>query len=327
MTVETEHMSSQRAARGTQFTTWAQASALLAGIGVLLTAVLWPQLGPWAIAFAVLGALAILVLAVRVPPAAMMRIYGARPYEAGDLARLDGITRELARRAGLPSPPRLYVVPSLGVSTFSFGSGQRFATALTEGLLRRLTMREVAAILAREVVHAKRGDLLVYGVADLVSRCAQILYYVGLAWAALGLLGAVSGGEPVPWLTIVLLLLAPTLMTFLQLSLPRDGEFDTDRAAALVTGDSLGIASAISRLDAFPGAPLDEIIPFVPARKIALPSMLRLPVEVERRIARLTAFEAPPAMPLDVAEGPRISLIGVGPIELRPRYRWPGVWF
>ena len=31
--------------------------------------------------------------------------------------------------------------------------------------------------------------------------------------------------------------------------------------------------------------------------------------------------------PLDVAEGPRISLVGVGPIEMRPRYRWPGVWF
>lgn len=327
MTVEAEHISSERAPRGTLLANWAQAAALLAAFGLLLMAVLWPQLGHWAVAFAVLGALGILVLAARVPPAAMMQIYGARPYEAGDLARLDRITGELARRAGLPAPPRLYVVPSMRVTAFSFGSGQRFATALTEGLLRRLAMREVAAILAREVAHAQRGDLLVYGIADLVSRCAQGLYYVGLAWAALGLLGAVSGGEPVPWLTIILLLLAPTLMTFLQLSLPRDREFDTDRAAARITGDPLGVASAISRLDAAPGAPLDEIVPLVPARKVALPSLLRLSTEVERRVARLTAFEAPPVQPLDVNQGPRISLIGVGPIELRPRYRWPGVWF
>jgi heat shock protein HtpX len=55
--------------------------------------------------------------------------------------------------------------------------------------------------------------------------------------------------------------------------------------------------------------------------------MLRLSTEVDRRVARVTEFQAPPMPPLDISEGPRISLIGVGPIELRPRYRWPGVWF
>jgi heat shock protein HtpX len=28
-----------------------------------------------------------------------------------------------------------------------------------------------------------------------------------------------------------------------------------------------------------------------------------------------------------VAEEPMISLIGLGPIAMRPRYRFPGVWF
>jgi heat shock protein HtpX len=30
---------------------------------------------------------------------------------------------------------------------------------------------------------------------------------------------------------------------------------------------------------------------------------------------------------MDIQEAPMISLIGVGPIEMRPRYRWSGVWF
>jgi heat shock protein HtpX len=55
--------------------------------------------------------------------------------------------------------------------------------------------------------------------------------------------------------------------------------------------------------------------------------MLRFAPPAERRIALLNALQAPPMPPLDIAEGPRISLIGVGPIEMRPRYRWPGVWF
>ena len=102
-----------------------------------------------------------------------MRIYGARPYQAGDLAQFDRITTELARRAGLRRAPRVYVVPSMLLSAFSMGSSRLFAIAVTEGLLRRLTMREVAAVLAREVAHAQRGDLLVFGIADWISRFAQ----------------------------------------------------------------------------------------------------------------------------------------------------------
>jgi heat shock protein HtpX len=68
-------------------------------------------------------------------------------------------------------------------------------------------------------------------------------------------------------------------------------------------------------------------MPPVPARKVPLPSLLRYLPPAERRVTRLKTFQAPPMPPLDTTEGPRISLIGVGPIEMRPRYRWPGVWF
>ncbi len=327
MTLEAFQPPSRPVPRAAILANYAQATALLAGFGALLAAALWSQLGQGALLVALAAAIGIVAIATRLSPAKAMRIYGARPYQTGDLAQFDLIANELARRAGLAAPPRLYLVPSMLVTAFSIGSSQRFATALTEGLLRRLTMREVAAVLAREVAHAQRGDLVVFGISDLVSRCAQGLYYVGLALAALNIFSVVAGGERSSWLSIILMLLAPFLINFLQLGLSHARELQVDRAAALLTGDPLGVASAISRLDAFPGSPIDDIVPPVPARKVALPSMLRLSTDAERRIAQVTAFEAPPMPPLDVTEGPRISMIGVGPIELRPRYRWPGVWF
>jgi heat shock protein HtpX len=327
MTIELENNPSRPIARGASLANIAQAGVLLAGLGALLAVVLWPEFGRGAIVIAILAGAGIVALSTRVSPGTIMRIYGARPYQAGDLAQFDQITSVLAHRAGLRRAPQLYVVPSMLLSAFSVGSSQRFAIALTEGLLRRLTMREVAAVLAREVAHAQRGDLLVLGIADFVSRCAQGLYYVGLALAALNILRGIGGGEPVSWLSILLLILAPTLMTLLQLALSRSREIETDRAAALLTGDPLGLASAVSRLDVLPGSPLDDLLPPVPARKVPLPSMLRYPPPADRRIARLNTFQAPPMPPLDIAEGPRISLVGVGPIEMRPRYRWPGVWF
>lgn len=313
--------------RSTVIANGLQGAILLGAFGALTAAIFWPQLGNGAMLVALAAILLILLLAIYVPPATLMRVYGARPYEAGDLAQFDRITGELARRAGLASAPRLYVVPSMELSAFSFGTRQRFAIAVTEGLLRRLTMREVAGILAREVAHARRGDLPVFGIADFVSRFAQGFYYAGLFFAALNALRAIGGAEPVPWASVVLLVAAPLLMSLLQLALSHSREVATDRAAALLTGDPLGLASAIARLEASPGSPLDDLLPPVPARKVPLPSLMRFPPPTERRIALLNTFQAPPIPPLDTEETPRISLIGVGPIQMRPRYRLSGVWF
>jgi heat shock protein HtpX len=305
----------------------AQAGLLLVAFAGLLALALWPGLGAMAIIIALLAAAAIVALAVRTAPEKLMQIYGARPYQAGDLAQFDRLTAELAGRAGLVRPPRLYVVPSMLLSAFSIGSSQHAAIAVTEGLLRRLTMREIAAVLALEISHVRRGDPLALGIADLVTRCAQGLYFVGLGLTALNVWRLIIGEELVSWWSVALLILTPALLNILQLALSRSSEFEADRAAALLTGDPLGLASAVSRLDAPPGDPLEDLIPPVPARKVPLPSMLRYPPPADRRIARLNALQAPPMPPLDIADGPRISLVGVGPIEMRPRYRWPGIWF
>jgi heat shock protein HtpX len=261
------------------------------------------------------------------PPSLAMWLYGARRHEPGSLEQIDGLVADLAQRAALARAPTLYVIPSTMLSAFSVGGADRSAIAVTETLLRRLTMREIAGILAREVSHVCLGDLLVFGIADIVTRLAQALYYLGLALAALNLWHLVTGDDLVTWWTVALLVLAPALLNLLQLSLSRGREYAADRAAALVTGDPMGLASAISRLEVPGGTVWDDLLPPVPARRVPLPSLLRCPPPAERRLARLRALEAPPMPPLDIEEGPRISMVGVGPIEMRPRYRWPGVWF
>jgi heat shock protein HtpX len=305
-----------------------QAGLLLTALGALLALACWPLFGvAGAVIIAVVSALAVVALALRMPPPVAMWLYGARRHEPGSLNQEDALVADLAQRAALARAPALYVVPSTMLSAFSVGSAQRSAIAVTETLLRRLTMREIAAILAHEISHACMGDLVVFGIADLVTRFAQVLYYFGLALAALNLWHLVTGDDLVSWWTIALFVLAPAVLNALQLSLSRGREFAADRAAALITGDPMGLASAISRLDVSSGAPWDDLLPPVPARKVPLPSLLRCPPPAEKRVARLHALEVPPMPPLGIEEGPRISMVGVGPIEMRPRYRWPGIWF
>jgi heat shock protein HtpX len=303
------------------------AALLLGALATVLTVAMWPAIGPAAIALALLAVAGIVALALLLPPATLMWLYGARAGDPRALQQTEALVEVLAQRGGLPRVPALYVVPSTLLSVFSLGTPDRSAIAMTEGLLRRLTMREIAGMLAHEIGHVRRGDLLALGIADLVTRFAQALYYLGLALVVLNVFRLLTGYEYVSWLTVALLILAPALLNLLQLQLSRKRELGADREGALLTGDPLGLASAISRLESSIGSFTDDLKPPVPARRVPLPSLLRCLPPDEERIARLRALDAPPMPPLDIEESPRISLVGVGPIQMRPRYRWPGVWF
>jgi heat shock protein HtpX len=306
---------------------YAQSAVLLMAFGTLLAIAIWPQFGGLSLVLAVLAMAIIVGLAQLLPPAATMRLYGGRRPEPGELTDVQKLVSELAGRAALPRTPELYVIPSSLLSAFSMGSGDRSAIAVTEGLLRRLTMRETAAVVSGEVAQIGMGDLFLFAVADFVTRFAQALYYAGLALVAVNVWRLITHEDFVSWWTVALFILAPTLINLLQTAMPRASAFAADRAAAFVTGDPLGLASAISRIEMPRGQVWDDLLPPVPARKVPLPSLLRCPPPAGQRIARLKALDVPPMPPLDVQEGPRISLVGVGPIEMRPRYRWPGVWF
>lgn len=304
-----------------------QTGSLLAGAGALAAVPGGLMFGTLGALLALLAVAGLAILATRLSPETVMRLCQARPLERGSHSQISGLVADLAQRAELARVPRLYVIPSNMLSAFSVGNSHRSCIAVTEGLLRRLTMREIAGVLAHEVSHIRDGDLAIMSIADMLTRFVQLLYYLGLGLAAYNLFHLLTGDLLFSWWAVALLVLAPALFNLLQFSLSRAREFDADRKAALLTGDPLGLASAISRFNSSTGRLYEDLLPPVPARRVPQPSMLRCHPPADVRIARLRAFEAPPMPPLDIAEEPRISLVGVGPIEMRPRYRWPGVWF
>lgn len=285
----------------------------------------------WGFPGAALGVLlagGVIGLAGRVTPGLLVRLYRARPIEGhGDRQLLD-LMNVLGYRAGLPAAPALHVIPSLTLSAFSSGNNSTAVVAVTEGLLRRLTTREIGGVLAHEVAHVRNGDLDVFRLADVLTRFAQALSYLALALAAANLIGAWRGETYVSWWAVLLLYLAPLLSSALQLGLPRDREFAADRTAVHLTGDPEGLASALSRLEDSAGSPLEELLYPVPARRVPQPSLLRVHPPRNHRIARLLEQGEPPGVdPIVVVEQPMVTLAGFGPIEMRPRYRWPGLWF
>lgn len=302
---------------------------LLLGLFVVIAVaayVLWGATGVAVIA-AALGAS--FVLSPRVPPEAVMRMYRAEllsPDLGGQLSRLAGV---LAERAELPSRPQLYVIPSSTLNAFATGTPERSAVAVTEGLLRRLTLRETAGVLAHEMSHIRNNDIQVLGLADLLTRFAQSLAYLAVALAVINVFALLNGDRTMAWWPILLLYLAPALSSLMQLGLSRAREFDADLEAAMLTGDPMGLASALRRLEHYTGRVWEDMMLPVPGRRVPQPSMLRSHPATEDRVARLLALAPQPQHePIALAEEPMVSsLAGWGPGAMRPRYRWPGVWY
>ncbi|WP_172401268.1 M48 family metalloprotease, partial [Klebsiella pneumoniae] len=82
-----------------------------------------------------------------------LRLYGARPLHPDEAPDLWAVLRELAARAGLPTVPVPHYVPSGVVNAFATGSKHHAAIALTDGLLRSLTPRELTGVLGHEIAH------------------------------------------------------------------------------------------------------------------------------------------------------------------------------
>lgn len=305
-----------------------QSVALLTGLGAIVAAATLALWGPVGAVASALAIAAVYLLAPRVPPETVMRLYGAEPLPPGRAGSLSRIMDELARRAELATPPRLYVVPSSTLNAFATGTPRSSAIAVTEGLLRRLTQREIVGVLAHETSHIRNNDLHVMGLADILTRFAQTLSYVAVALAAVNLLALLNNDHPMPWWPIVLLYLAPALSSVLQLALSRTREFDADLEAAMMTGDPVGLASALRRLEHYIGAFWEDLLLPVPGRRIPQPSLLRSHPATEDRVRRLMALGGTaPLPPIAVAEEPMMSMVGWGPGTMRPRYRWPGVWY
>ncbi len=307
----------------------AQTMALLGGIAVILVFIAWLISGWFGIVIAVIAIGVFGASAPRISPQFVMRLYRAKPLDSRHGGQLNRIVEVLADRAELPAHPKLYIIPSTVLNAFATGSPERSAIALTEGLMRKLSMRELAAVLAHEMSHIRNEDLAVHALADAMSRMTQLLSYFGLTLAAFNFIGFFSGEPPFSWLAILLLYLAPAAGSLLQLALSRTREFDADLEAANLTGDPAALADALVKLEQFQGRFWEDLSLPVPGRKIPYPSLLRSHPTTEDRLARLKDIDKRNHLPpITTVEEPMISLVGMGPGQMRPRYRWPvGFWF
>ena len=249
-----------------------------------------------------------------------LRLYGARPLYPDEAPDLWAVLRELAARAGLPAVPVPHYVPSGVVNAFATGSKHHAAIALTDGLLRSLTPRELTGVLGHEIAHIANEDLRVMGLADSISRLTHLLALLGQLAIVLSLPALLLGVAEVNWPALLLLAVAPQLALLAQLGLSRVREFDADRLAAELTGDPHGLASALAKIERVSRSWRAWLLPGWGNPE---PSWLRTHPATAERIERLLELAPPPAMPPfpSARFDPEVT---VSPRP--PRWRTGGLW-
>ena len=249
-----------------------------------------------------------------------LRLYGARPLYPDEAPDLWAVLRELAARAGLPAVPVPHYVPSGVVNAFATGSKHHAAIALTDGLLRSLTPRELTGVLGHEIAHIANEDLRVMGLADSISRLTHLLALLGQLAIVLSVPALLLGVAEVTWPALLLLAVAPQLALLAQLGLSRVREFDADRLAAELTGDPHGLASALAKIERVSRSWRAWLLPGWGNPE---PSWLRTHPATAERIERLLELAPPPAMP-PFPSARFVPEVTVSPRP--PRWRTGGLW-
>jgi heat shock protein HtpX len=173
-----------------------------------------------------------------------LKMAGAHEVTEAQEPHLFAMVREVATASRMPMP-RVYVIQTESPNAFATGRNPKHAVvAVTTGIRRLLTDRELRGVLGHEMGHVKNRDILtssiVATIAGAIQMVAQVLMFSSL-------FGRRDQNQN-PLIFLVTILIAPIAATLIQLGISRTREYAADQAGAEVTGDPEALASALEKL-------------------------------------------------------------------------------
>jgi heat shock protein HtpX len=172
-----------------------------------------------------------------------LRMAGAHEVTEAEEPKLHAMVREVANLAKMPMP-RVYVIDNDSPNAFATGrSPSKAVVAVTRGIRRILTERELRAVIGHEMGHVKNRDILtssiVATIAGAISMIAQVLM-----WSSI--FGRRDNQNPIVMLVVILV--APIAAAMLQMGISRQREYAADKTGAEVTHDPEALADALEKL-------------------------------------------------------------------------------
>ena len=176
----------------------------------------------------------------------VLRMSGARLLSPAEGPELHAMVGELSRAAGIPIP-KLYLIAADYANAFATGRNPaNGAVAVTTGLLRVLSAREVRGVVAHEIAHIRNRDVTI---ATVAAGLAAVVSGIANAVQLTALFGGSQDREEGSGASgLVFAFVAPIAASLVQLAISRSREYVADATAARITGDPEALASALETL-------------------------------------------------------------------------------
>jgi heat shock protein HtpX len=213
---------------------------------------------------------------------ALLGMLGARPFALAEDPLLRSAADKVAAKLGV-RPPQLYLIADGFPRVFAVGRGPHSSTlAVSTGAVQALRPEELEAVIAHELAHVRRRDVLV--------QTSVVLFATTLVETSR------IGG----WLSRALLyVFAPIAAAFVHLLLSQRRELEADELAARATGAAHDLADGLMRLDRaaelveFAASPATEpLYPVDPFEDEGVARMFKTHPPLEDRIRRLRELGA-----------------------------------
>lgn len=175
---------------------------------------------------------------------------GAQPISREENPRIYQIVERLAAKANVPVP-KIYFIPTDSPNAFATGRNPNHASvAVTRGILELCDDEEIEGVLAHELGHVRNRDILISAVvatvAGAITLLARMMYW-GELFAGFG--GRDNDRQGGVFSALAMLILAPLAATLIQLAISRSREYEADHTGAEITGNPMGLARALGKID------------------------------------------------------------------------------
>ncbi|MDB2414145.1 zinc metalloprotease HtpX [Rickettsiales bacterium] len=172
----------------------------------------------------------------------VLAMYRAKPVSDKDSPELLSIIKKLAKDAEIPTP-KAYIIDNNQPNAFATGRNpEHGAVALTTGLLRMLDEREIAGVLAHELMHIKNRDTLTMTITATIAGAIGMLANFAFFF------GGSRDRNMGPIAIILMAILAPIAAMLVQMAISRTREYDADHGGAKISNDPMGLALALAKI-------------------------------------------------------------------------------